>query len=104
MTEALAYENQLVMVPLLRALYAECRDGEFVIFRAPFRWLRLEGENIEEQTCGQGHVLNNCYESFSLESVLEMKQLDCRYSFEHAAIVSPRRTTAQPSPNPERRE
>ncbi len=92
MSEVLAYENRLVMLPLVRALHAECREGEFVIFRAPFRWLRIEGDNIEEQMGGNGHVLNNCYESFSLESVLEMKRLDCRYSFEHAAIVSPKRS------------
>ena len=36
------------------------------------------------------HVLPNCYEMFELESVLDQANLECRYSFEHAAIVKAR--------------
>lgn len=77
----LAYENVEVMRPLVEALHAQCGDGEWVIYRRPFRWLRYEGD------FHNGHVMSNCYEMFSLESVLEMTGLEARYSFEHAAIV-----------------
>lgn len=77
----LAYENALVMMPLLQALQQECGDDEFVIFRHAFRWLRFEGD------FHSGSVLNNCYEMFSLESVLDLTGFECRYSFDHAAIA-----------------
>lgn len=81
----LAYENALIMKPLVEALHAQCGADEFVIYRQPFRWLRYEGDFHD------GHVLSNCYEMFPLESVLDYCKLECRYSFEHAAIVHPPR-------------
>lgn len=87
--EVLAYENVLVMKPLVEALAAECREGEWVIFRQPFRWKHYEGDFHNSP------VMPNCYEMFSLEEVLREKHLQCRYYFEHAAIVSP-----SPDPRP----
>jgi hypothetical protein len=79
------------MLPLIRALVAECREDEYVIARSPFRWLKIkvgEGfETIERQRSGHGYVMPNCYESISLAEVCEMYGLEARYAFEHAAIV-----------------
>lgn len=79
----LAYENAPVMTALCEALQAECVGGEFVIYRHAFRWMRWTGEYRN------GIVLSNCYEMFPLSQVLEFNGFQCRYSFEHAAIVSP---------------
>ncbi len=78
----LAYEDGEVMVPILTALQQACKGGEFVIYRHPFRWMRWTGEWRD------GIVMPNMYEMFSLESVLEQRKLNARYTFEHAAIVS----------------
>lgn len=78
----LAYENALVMVPLCEALQTQCEGGEFVIYRHAFRWMRWTGDYHN------GIVLNNCYEMFDIDQVLNMKGLTSRYDFLHAAIVS----------------
>lgn len=77
------WENAPLMKKIVEALQEECGPEEFVIYRQPFRWLRYKGDFFD------GHVLNNCYEMFSLETVLEEYGLQCRYGFTHAAIVSP---------------
>lgn len=77
----LAYEDVRVMHPLVAAMHAVCEDGEFVIFRSAFRWLKHDGNHANDS------VLNNCYEMFELEQVLNEANLECRYSYEHAAIV-----------------
>jgi hypothetical protein len=79
--EVLAYENARVMSALLEALQKECVGGEYVIYRHPFRWMRYTGEYRN------GIVMPNCYEMFSLESILAERKLEARLMFEHAAIV-----------------
>lgn len=83
MSEVLAYENAPIMSALCAALQADCNGGEWVIYRHAFRWMRWTGEYRN------GIVMPNCYEMFSLAQVLDQTGLDCRYNFEHAAIVTP---------------
>lgn len=82
MSVVLAYENAPIMTALCEALQAECNGSEFVIYRHAFRWMRWTGDYHN------GIVLNNCYEQFSLEGVLEERGLQSRYDFLHAAVVS----------------
>lgn len=82
-----AYEDALVMKPLVDALVAQCREGEYVIFRQPFRWMR--------GTWDDHSVMPNAYEMFELEQVMSERGLEARYTFEHAAIITPARAQGQ---------
>lgn len=69
------YEDKDFMNVFIHMLKERCKEKQFVIWRAPFRWMDDNG------------VLSNCYDSFTLESVCEANSFLIIEDFCHAAIV-----------------
>lgn len=78
MEHGLDYENVPMMRSIVAILEENCRDGERVIWRSPFRWK------------DKGGVLPNAYEMFSVEQVAAERDLEIVANFNHAAIVRAR--------------
>ena len=72
--------NDLVyMRKLVEVIRERVCDGEFIIYRGPFRWRQDDG--------GEGVVLPNHYDSYSLEQIADDNGYDIVEDYNRVAIV-----------------
>jgi hypothetical protein len=87
----LTHEHTQRQIALCETLERFLDDGEFVIRRAPFRWMRRTrpGEQADFTRPPDGwSVISNTYEGHSAQGICEDRNWKMVHDFGHVAVVS----------------
>lgn len=74
----ITYENETLIQAIVEAVRPHLKEGEFIVYRAPFRWMHKD------------NVISNAYEHFKIETVCEDRYWELIHNFYHVAVVKGR--------------